>query len=60
MCLNSILVFHNIFDFFYISLALDFPTFLENMKMSPSLSKIFETEINDFKINSQIIKMKNI
>ena len=36
-------------------LALDFRTFLENMKMSSSLSKIFETGINVFKSNSQII-----
>ena len=39
-----------------ISLALDFRTFLDNMKMSSSLSKILEPGINVFKINSQIIK----
>ena len=33
-----------------ISLALDFRTFLENMKMSSSLTKILETEINVFKV----------
>ena len=41
-----------------ISLALDFRTFLENMKMSSSISKILETGINVFKINYQIIKNK--
>ena len=39
-----------------ISRALDFPTFLENMKLSSSLSKILETGINVFKSNSQIMK----
>ena len=54
------LIFHNIFDFFFIniSLALDFRTFQENMKMSSSLSKILETGVNVFKINYQIIKKK--
>jgi len=33
----------------YISLALDFLTFLENMKMLSSLSKILETGINVLK-----------
>ena len=41
-----------------ISLALDFRTFLENMKTSSSLSKILETGINVFKIKYQIIKIK--
>ena len=39
-----------------ISLALDFRPFLENMRMSSSLSKILETWINVFKSNYQIIK----
>ena len=48
------------FDFFLnnFSLALDFRSFLENMKMS-LLSKILERGKNVFKCNSQIIK-KNI
>ena len=37
-------------------LALDFRTFLENVKMSSSLSKILKTGINVFKINYQNIK----
>jgi len=41
-----------------ISLALDFRTFLENIKMSFSLSKILETGINVFKRNNKIIKNK--
>ena len=41
-------------------LALDFLTFLENRKMSSSLSKILETGINVFKINYKIIKIKII
>ena len=46
-----------LFDFFFnISLALDFRTFLENIKMSSSLSKTLETGINVFKSNSQIMK----
>ena len=49
--------FHNIFDLKKkISLALDFRTFLENMNMSSSLSKILKTGINVFKRNSQIMK----
>ena len=39
-----------------ILLALDFRTFLENMNMSSSLSKILETGINVFKSNYRIIK----
>ena len=39
-------------------MALDFRTFLENMKMSSLLSKILETGMNVFKNISQI--MKNI
>ena len=39
-----------------ISLALDFQTFPVNMKMSSSLSKIFETGINVFNGKYQIIK----
>jgi len=38
--------------------ALDIRTFLENVKMSSSLSKILETGINVFKSNYQIIKNK--
>ena len=41
-------------------LALDFRTYLENMKMSSSLSKILDTGINGFKSNCQIIKRKKI
>ena len=37
-------------------MALDFRTFLGNMKMSSSLSKILETGINVFKSYSQIMK----
>ena len=54
-------MFHNIFDFVFlnnISLALDFRTFLENMKMSSLISKILQTEMNVFKSNSQIMKNK--
>ena len=40
--------------------ALDSRTFLENMKMSSSLSKILETGINVFKSNYKIIKIKII
>ena len=39
---------------------MDFRTFLENMKMSSSLSKIPETGINVFKSNYQIIKNTKI
>ena len=39
-------------------MALDFRTFLENMKLLSSLSKILETGINVFKSNSQIMKNK--
>ena len=51
-----------LFGFFKnnISLALDFRTFLENMEMSSSWSKILETGINVFKINYQIMTNKNI
>ena len=48
-------LFFNLFS----RLALDFRTFLENMKMSSSLSKILQTEMNVFKSNSQIMKNKN-
>jgi len=41
-----------------ISLALDFRTFLESMKMSSSSLKILETGINVFESNYQIIKNK--
>ena len=41
-----------------ISLALDFRTFVDNMKMSSSLSKILEPGINVFKRNCQIMKNK--
>jgi len=42
-------------------MALDFRTFLENMKMSSSLSKILETGINVFKRLSDHKKnLKNI
>ena len=53
-------MFHNVFNFFKnnISPALDFRTFLENMKMSSSLSKILQTEMHVFKSNSQIMKNK--
>ena len=54
-----VIMFHNNFDN-NISLALDFRTFLKNIKMSSSLSKILETGINVFKSNSQIIKNNNI
>ena len=40
----------NFIFFNNISLALNFRTFLENMKMSSSLSIILETGINVFKI----------
>ena len=63
------MIFHHIFDFVFLKiifsiqlflrLALDFRTFLENMKMSSLLSKILETGINVFKIKIQIIKNKN-
>ena len=46
-----VIMFHNNFDN-NISLALDFRTFLENMKMSSSLTKILETRINVFKSNT--------
>ena len=52
-------MFHNIFYFVIlnsISLALDFRTFQENMKMSSALKKILETGINVLKNNYQIIK----
>ena len=39
-------------------MALDFRTFFENMKMSPSLLKILKTGINVLKSNYQIIKYK--
>jgi len=60
-CIHIKIIFHKIFDFFLdnISLTLDFRIFLENMKMSSSLSKTLETGINVFKSNYQIIK-KNI
>ena len=41
-----------------ILLALDFRTFLVNMKMSSSESKILEIGINVFKRNCQFIKVK--
>ena len=60
--------FNNIFDLFLKKivfslqlvsrLALDFRTFMENMKMSSSLLKILEPGINVFKSNSQITKKK--
>ena len=47
------------FVFLYnISLALDFRTFLINMKMSSSLSKILGNGMNVFKSNSRIIQNK--
>ena len=39
-------------------LSLDFRTFLENIKMSSSLSKILETGMNVFKSHSQIKESK--
>jgi len=54
---SYIVLSHNIFDSVLkknISLALDFRTFLENLKMSSSISKILETGINVFKSNYQI------
>ena len=60
-CIWIKLIFHNIFYFLFckinISLttcfhgSLDFRPFLENVKMSSSLSKIPETEMKDFIIN---------
>ena len=44
---------------FLLLLAVKGTTFLENMKMSSSLSKILETGINVFKINYKIIKNIN-
>ena len=46
------------FVFFQIIFCWRIRTYLENMKMSSSLSKILETGINVFKINYQIIKNK--
>ena len=43
-----------------ISLALDFRTFLEKMKMSSSLSKILGTGINFSKVTLRSWKLKNI
>ena len=41
---------------FLSQLALNFRTFLENMMMSSSLSKILETELKVFNSNSRVIK----
>ena len=51
------------FWFFFVNnilLALDFRTFLENMKMSSSKSKILEAWIKVFKSNSNIMKNTTI
>ena len=59
--LIKLLIFHNSFDSVFlnnISLALDFRTFLEYMKMSSSFSKIYETGINVFKSKYQIVRNK--
>ena len=61
--LIKLLIFLNIFDSVFInnnSLELDFRTFLEHMKMSSSFSKIYETGINVFKSNYQIVRNKKI
>ena len=54
------LIFHNILLIWFLkkysAMALDFQTFLENMKKSSLLSKILETGINIFKSNSRMIK----
>ena len=50
----------NFIIFLFGFLKIIFRTFLENMEMSSSWSKILETGINVFKINYQIMTNKNI